>query len=709
MYRAKRYDDAVALFNFFFNQSNIVPNVVSYNFLIVSQCESGRVDDGFEVYRHILANAPFSPSSVTYRHLTKGLIDAGRIGEAVDLLREMLSKGHGADSLVFNNLIKGFLDLGDLGKANELFDELKERCLVYDGVVSATFMDWFFEQGREKEAMEAYKGLLDRQFRMIPATGNVLLECLLKHGREKDAWELFHTMLDNHTPPNTQAVNSDTFNIMVNECFRLGKSDEAVAAFRKVGVKANSKPFSMDVAGYNNIIVRFAEHGMIEEAEKFFEELRSKSLSPDVTGYRTLIDAFLKEKRVDDSLQMFHLMVDANLRVIPSYANKWLGELIENDKVIESSQLLTKLGEKDPKPDVMTYEIVIKGLCKAEAFDQCKDIICQMMRYGVGVTPTLKEFIVDVFEKEGQKDEIEKLLDRRTHNFGSRWQPNGNSGSPKPFGFPSNASPRIQQSAISSGSATSVGNSWQTRPNQSGAHAGSVELQRQAGGYGQGENGAFGRSNYEYTGASSALAGHGGYTHTRSQYQAAAQLENPRYLATNGGQVGYSGSGHSENARNHGVYEPSGFSAQSGLTGSHGPVGYGGQMGYNGPTNQFADQTGSSGPSGNMENARNQGAYEPPAFSAQTGSTRFPEPVQRGGQAGYTGSADQFAHQSGQWSSHPGHLTDTRYSQHQSGQSGFSVQSGQFFVQGEQAGYSQEVGLGHGQTGYTGSFDTRNR
>lgn len=124
-------------FNFFFKQSNIVPNVVSYNLLIVPQCQSGRVKDDFEVYRHILANPSFSPSSVTYMHLTKGLIDAGQMGKAVDLL----SKGHGADSLVYNKLIKGFLDLG---KENELFDELKERCLVYDGLVSATFMDWFF-------------------------------------------------------------------------------------------------------------------------------------------------------------------------------------------------------------------------------------------------------------------------------------------------------------------------------------------------------------------------------------------------------------------------------------------------------------------------------------------------------------------------------------------------------------------------------------
>ncbi|GAB2278190.1 Pentatricopeptide repeat-containing protein At1g10270 [Dionaea muscipula] len=410
MYRAKRYNESIALFHYFFKQSNINPNVVSYNFLINTLCDQGEVNKAVEVYHELLENAPFTPSSVTYRHLTKGMVDAGRIQDGVDLLREMLNKGLGADSLVYNNLIKGFLDLGNLDKANELFDELKGRCLVYDGVVSATFMDWFFNQGREKEAMESYKYLLDRQFRMTPATCNVLLEVLLRHDRKKEAWDLFDSMLDNHTPPTVQAVNSETFSIMVNECFKLGKYSEAVETFRKAGTKVASKPFAMDVAGYTNIVVKFCENGMISEAENLFQELLGKSLSPDVTGYKTLIDAYLKEQRIDDAVQMFRRMVDANLRVIPVYANKWFSELIQNNKVMECSEILMRMGERDPKPDASNYEIVIKGLCQVGAFDAAKSMISQVMSYGVGVTPTFREFLRDTFREEGQGEEIERLF-----------------------------------------------------------------------------------------------------------------------------------------------------------------------------------------------------------------------------------------------------------------------------------------------------------
>nr|POE89684.1 pentatricopeptide repeat-containing protein [Quercus suber] len=167
--------------------------------------------------------------------------------------------------------------------------------------------------------MESYKSLLDRQFKMVPATCNVLLEVLLKHGKKKEALALFDPTLDNHTPPTFQAVNSETFNIMDNECFKPGKFEEV-----------NSKAFQMDVAaGYNNIIAGFYENEMLIDTEMLFRELSSKSLSPDVTTRRTLIDTFLKVNRIDDALKVLNTVVDASLRVVARFGNRVFDELIK--------------------------------------------------------------------------------------------------------------------------------------------------------------------------------------------------------------------------------------------------------------------------------------------------------------------------------------------------------------------------------------------
>ncbi|MCI96097.1 pentatricopeptide repeat-containing protein, partial [Trifolium medium] len=56
-------------------------------------------------------------------------------------------------------------------------------------------------------------------------------------------------------------------------------------------------------------------------------------------------------------------MVDAGLRVVATFGNRVFDELIKNGKVVNCAQILSKMGEKDPKPDPTCYEVVIKGLC----------------------------------------------------------------------------------------------------------------------------------------------------------------------------------------------------------------------------------------------------------------------------------------------------------------------------------------------------------
>ncbi|KAL6514722.1 hypothetical protein OROGR_020301 [Orobanche gracilis] len=417
MYRAKRYNDAKALFQYFMRQFNIVPNIVSYNNLIVSHCELGEVDEAMKVYEYILENSSQSPSPVTYRHLTKGLIDVGRIDDAVSLLHEMLNKGHGADSLVFNNVILGFLNLGNFEKANELFDELKERCMYYDGIINATFMDWFFNQGKPKEAMESYRELMARNYRMVPPTRNVLLETLLKHGKKKEAWDLFQDMLDDHTPPTFQAVNSDTINMMVNECFKEGNVEEAIDVFKRSGTAAKSRPFQMDVAGFNNMMLRLCELEMMDEAEKYYKQLCDKSLSPDVNTYKILIDAYIKLDRVDNMLMKYSKMVEVGLRVIPPYANKWFEFLIGKGRATDCLPILSKMADREPKPDVTTYDIVIRGLVGEGAFDATVNLIIEMTNHGVGTTASLREFFLGVFEGLGRRPEIENIINRFLNPF----------------------------------------------------------------------------------------------------------------------------------------------------------------------------------------------------------------------------------------------------------------------------------------------------
>lgn len=66
------------------------------------------------------------------------------------------------------------------------------------------------------------------------------------------------------------------------------------------------------------------------------------------------------------------------------------------------------MGEKEPKPDASIYDVVVRGLCNADELDKSLDVLDQMMKYSIGVTPALQEFVRGAFGKVGRNEELDK-------------------------------------------------------------------------------------------------------------------------------------------------------------------------------------------------------------------------------------------------------------------------------------------------------------
>ncbi|CAH8392155.1 unnamed protein product [Eruca vesicaria subsp. sativa] len=279
MCRAKRYEDAIALFHYFFNKSKIVPNTLSFNLIIKAHCDEGRVDDALELYRY------FTPDSDKHRLLAQGLVDSGRIHEAL-----CLAAGFDCvDWKVHDVLIRGFLNLGNHDMARQLFSQVKDA----EGIafVSSTFLDYWFDQGDEEQAALYLPSKVEYLL-----SGNKLLQVLFKHGQTSFRWQYFKGMLQQGL------FDSETINIGVNEYFKQGKFGQALETFKR-------SPLS---GSYSNIIARLCERGMVSEAESLLEEMTS----PDVADFRALINAYIRAGRVDDSLRIYTKMVVACVRKV---------------------------------------------------------------------------------------------------------------------------------------------------------------------------------------------------------------------------------------------------------------------------------------------------------------------------------------------------------------------------------------------------------
>lgn len=152
-------------------------------------------------------------------------------------------------SSVLNHLIRGCLKDGDFRFAKRTFDVLKRKLvssrdahvfdLVYSflggdyneiAIVKATFMEFWFEKGDDKEAMECYLTLAPKDFKMNAKFCNTLLKLFLKYGKKTEACALFNQMLE-RLNAHPSGFDSETCNIMVNECFKLGEISEAIKTF----------------------------------------------------------------------------------------------------------------------------------------------------------------------------------------------------------------------------------------------------------------------------------------------------------------------------------------------------------------------------------------------------------------------------------------------------------------------------------------------
>ncbi|CAH8345717.1 unnamed protein product [Eruca vesicaria subsp. sativa] len=239
MCNAGQSGDPLDLFDFFFNESKMKPDISTCNLIIKSHCEEGRLEDALRLYNHLISMTTTTPSPdhKTYDLLTKALVDVGTMDHALGLLLSGRAELFNFQQPgMYMNLIRGYLEQGNLYMAYQLRDDFK-TCSIRNriAILNSVFDEYLFKQGKDEEAMELY--------RTYGFTANVhvstpYLEILLKYGKKTQAWEFFHYMLDNYVD-RCIGLDEDTLNMMVNECIEAGQFSDAVNIFAKTKAKLN--------------------------------------------------------------------------------------------------------------------------------------------------------------------------------------------------------------------------------------------------------------------------------------------------------------------------------------------------------------------------------------------------------------------------------------------------------------------------------------
>ncbi|GFQ07212.1 pentatricopeptide repeat-containing protein at1g80150 mitochondrial [Phtheirospermum japonicum] len=139
----------------------------------------------------------------------------------------------------------------------------------------------------------------------------------------------------------------------------------------------NDIPFrfgiKLDVYSVNIVIKAFCEMGFLDKAIIVMVEMEKLGIKPDVITYTTLISAFYKANRAEIANGLWNSMVLKGCAPNIATFNVRIQFLVCKGRAWEANKLLAYMRRRkklpDFFPDEVTYNLVIKGFCRAGFYD----------------------------------------------------------------------------------------------------------------------------------------------------------------------------------------------------------------------------------------------------------------------------------------------------------------------------------------------------
>ncbi|XP_056845576.1 putative pentatricopeptide repeat-containing protein At3g16710, mitochondrial isoform X2 [Raphanus sativus] len=294
------------------------PDVFTFTSLLTGLCYRNRLDDAVALFvKMVEIGCCCKPNVVTYTTLIHCLCKNRHVDHALDLFNQMETNGVRANVVTFNALVTGLCDCGRWGDLALLLREMIER-RVRPNVVTFT----------------------------------ALIDAFAKAGKVLDAVELFQGM--------SVEPNVVTYNSLINGFCKHGRLDEGM----KMLDLMERKGCVPDMVTYTTLIHGFCKSKRVEDGVRLFNEMSLKGLAANTVTYTVFIQGYCLVGKPDVAQEVFNQM--GSSRDIRTY-NVLLDGLCCNGKVEKALMIFEEMREREMDVSIVTYTIVIQGMCKARA------------------------------------------------------------------------------------------------------------------------------------------------------------------------------------------------------------------------------------------------------------------------------------------------------------------------------------------------------
>ena len=350
-------------------------------------------------------------------------VTLGHTQKATQLVLEA-AQVHGLqpDAVTYNTLMKDCVRRGSLEEAESYFNKLQTGGLAPSKVTFNTMMDICVKRGRLDLAMHYLKQMRDSSIAPDHFSYSIIFNGIKNNVRDRAVYEqtfahlgnllsagdfkpdevFFNTMIDvsakfedieravtifNHMKEKLIRPSCITYGIMIKAFGRVkkvGKVFELFDELKASGLEPN------DIT-YGCLIEALVSCNEVYEAEKIFRSLPKKNIKVNPIIFTTMVKGFSRQHQFSSAIDLFEQVKrETDIKLNTVCYNCMIDVAIKKQNMGLASQYYDEMRQQLLAPDLITYSIIIKGLCQDHSVQQAVNMLKQMI--AAGITPDIPIF-----------------------------------------------------------------------------------------------------------------------------------------------------------------------------------------------------------------------------------------------------------------------------------------------------------------------------
>ncbi|GAB2240991.1 hypothetical protein Droror1_Dr00021509 [Drosera rotundifolia] len=180
--------------------------------------------------------------------------------------------------------------------------------------------------------------------------------------------------------------------------------ESLVGAAKELGLDPHDR-VAVSSAVFDMVINAYKKLGLLNEASSLLLFVEDGVFLPSLICCNSLLTDFLRSDMMGLFHRVYYKMLELKIGPDVYTYTILIKALCKAGKVEEANRLLSEMGEKGCSPNVVTYNIVIDGLCRVGALDEAMELKQSMAGRGLALDSYTFTTLVNGFCRLGRTEE----------------------------------------------------------------------------------------------------------------------------------------------------------------------------------------------------------------------------------------------------------------------------------------------------------------